>query len=301
MTTPAGQTTNFAGDGANVGVQGQIVTVTGDVQLTVGQDASPEVKYQTGAKNLTHGNVSAARKLIWEAMMGEHVNNEVLFHWLVAMLSGRTVRQFSQEEIGQLKHLRPLCTEAEGDPLADGVRLMSRLLDSAIPSLAAAAQPKAAKTDMSRLMKEFHALGEEQRDMLGPHLELFLTGELKNEMWQRELESAQSRQHADDRLGRAWMFFQPDPAEVILPRPQPELVTGADRLAMRASAVLFAAAAGYLGWELLWHGAVLGLFGYVAGLAGAAVAATTSLELRFLTGRRRPGALARPLPGPSAK
>lgn len=52
--------------------------------------------------------------------------------------------------------------------------------------------------------------------MVRPHLELFLTGPLKDEMWQRELQLAQSRQHADDRPGRAWMFFQPIPAKVFL-------------------------------------------------------------------------------------
>jgi len=56
---------------------------------------------------------------------------------------------------------------------------------------------------------------------------------------------------------------------------------------MRASACLLAAVAGYLGWELLWHGAALGLLSYAAALAGGAVAAATDLELRFLARRRR--------------
>ena len=46
MTTPNEQPVNVAGDGSQVGVQaGQVnidmVTIPGDVQLTVGQDASP--------------------------------------------------------------------------------------------------------------------------------------------------------------------------------------------------------------------------------------------------------------------
>ena len=76
--------------------------------MTVGQDASPEAKYRAGIENLKSGNPPRARQLIWDAMMSGHVNNEVLFHWLVAMLSGRTVQQFSEEEKGQLKR----CTVA---------------------------------------------------------------------------------------------------------------------------------------------------------------------------------------------
>jgi hypothetical protein len=292
MTWPNGQPVNVASEGAQVGVQAghayiDTVTIPGDVQLTVGQDASPEAKYRAGVENLKSGNPRMARKLIWDAMMSDQVNNDVLFHWLVAMLSGRTVRQFSEEEIDQLKRSRSRYAEAGGDAWADGVRLIYRLLDLVLPSAVTGAKRSTAETDMSLLVKQFDNLGETQRDMVRPHLELFLTGPLKDEMWQRELQLAQSRQHADDRPGRAWMFFQPIPAEVSLPSPQPERVSAADRLGMRAFAGLFAVAAGYLDWELLWHGAFLGLLSYAAALAGGAVAAATDLEWRFLTERHR--------------
>jgi hypothetical protein len=304
MTPPGGQPFNFAGDAANVGVQGQTVTITGDVQLTVGQDASPAEKYRAGAENLKSGNPGKARKLIWDAMMGRPVLSEILFHWLVAMLSGRTVRQFSKDEIGQLQHFRSRYAEIGSDAWADGVRLIYRLIDSVFPIHSTEAGQKAPTADMSLLVKEFDDLGEEQRDMVLPHLELFLTGPRKNEMWQRELERAQYRQHAGDRLGRAWMFFQPVPAAVVLPQPRPERVTAADRLAMRASAGLSAVAVGYFGWELLWHSAVLGLLGYVAGVVGGVVAAAAGLELRFMAERRRLKdeqfrVPSRPAPGPT--
>ena len=106
MTTPGTQPFNSAGDSANVGVQGQTVTIAGDVQLAVGQDASPAERYKASVNNLKSGNPATARERIWDAMMGDHMSSEVLFHWLVAMLSGRTVRQFSKGEIGQLQHFR---------------------------------------------------------------------------------------------------------------------------------------------------------------------------------------------------
>lgn len=292
MTTPNQQPVNVARDRSQVGVQAlhayfDTVTLPGDVQLTVGQDASPEAKYRAGVENLKSGNPGMARKLIWDAMMSDHATSNVVFHWLVAMLSGRTVRQFSNQEIEQLKRSRSRYAETGGDAWADGVRLIYRLLGSVLPSLAAEAEHGTAKIDMSLLVEQFDDLGEEQRDMVRPHLELFLTGPIKNQMWRQELQRAQSRQLAGDRRGRAWMFFQPVPAEVLLPSPRPESISTTDRLAMRASAWWFAALAGYLGWELLWHGAVLGLLSYAATLAGGAIAATADLEWRFLTDRRR--------------
>lgn len=287
MTPPDPQPVNVAGDNANVGVQGQTVTITGDVKLTVGKDASPAEQYKAGVENLNSGNPEMARRLIWDALMGGCKSSDVLFHWLVAMLSGRTVWQFAKGEADQLQRFRFRYAEAGGDAWADGVRLLYRLLDSVLPSLAAEGGPRPATTDMSLLVMQFYDLGEEQRDMVLPHLELFLTGPLKDELWQRELERAQSRQHAGNRLGRAWMFFQPIPANVSLPPPLPERVATADRRAMRASVGLLVVAGGYFGWELLWHSAVLALLGYLAGLVGGVVAATASAELRFLAERRR--------------
>jgi len=292
MTIPNGPPVNFAGEGSRVGVQAMhayidSVTIPGDVQLTVGQDALPEAKYRVGVENLKSGNPGVARGLIWDAMMSGHVSSEMLFHWLVAMLSGRTVRQFSQEETDQLKRSQSRYAEIGDDAWAAGVRLIYRLLDSVLSPVVIEAEQRTAETDMSLLVKQFDSLGEKQRDMVRPHLELFLTGPLQDEMWQRELTIAQSQQHSSGRLGRAWMFFQPVPAKVVLPPPRPEWISAAVRLTMRVSACLFVAAAGYLGWEFLWHGAFLGLLGFAAALVGGAVAAAADLEWRFPTGRRR--------------
>lgn len=120
MTTPHGEAFNQAGDNAQVGVQGQYVTIEGDVKVTAAADEPPEAKYKAGVANLSSRNPGQARELIWDAMMGweatgnRQVTGEVLFHWLIAMLSGRTVRQFTEAEISQLRHFRSSCTKTGG-------------------------------------------------------------------------------------------------------------------------------------------------------------------------------------------
>ena len=74
MTMPNGYPSNVAADSARVGVQAgtayvDTITLPGDVQLTVGLDASPEARYRAGVENLRSGNPGAARTLIWDAMM----------------------------------------------------------------------------------------------------------------------------------------------------------------------------------------------------------------------------------------
>jgi len=92
MTTPNGQPVNVAGEGSQVGVQAlhaeiDTVIIPGDVQLTVGQNASPEAKYRVGVENLKSGNARAARQLIWDAMiMSSHVDSEhLLFQAVLAL------------------------------------------------------------------------------------------------------------------------------------------------------------------------------------------------------------------------
>lgn len=288
MTTPSGQPVNIASGSSYVGLQAghadiDTVIIPGNVQLSVGQDASPEIKYRVGVENLNSGNPRTARKYIWDAMMSGPADSQMLFHWLVAMLSDRTVVQFSAEEKNQLRQSRSRYAELGDDGWADGVRLIYRLLDSVLAPVAGQAGHRPTETDMSLLIKQFESLGAEQRDMVLPHIELFLTGPRQDEMWQRELEAAQSRQYSGGRLARAWMFFQPVPAKVRLPLPSRERISGANRLAMHAGAWLFAAAAGYS----LWHGAFIGLPGYVAVVAGAAVVAAADLERRFMTWQYR--------------
>jgi hypothetical protein len=75
MTTPTGQPVNVAGDRSQVGVQAQYadidtVILPGNVELTVGQDASPKAKYRAGVENLKSGNPRMARKLIWDGPSG---------------------------------------------------------------------------------------------------------------------------------------------------------------------------------------------------------------------------------------
>ena len=188
MTSPYGGPFNRAADNAWVGVQGQYVTIEGDVKVTAAADESPEAKYKAGVANLNSHNPGPAREYIWDAMMGweatgdRQVTSEVLFHWLIAMLSGRTVRQFTGAEISQLRHFRSSCAKIGSDDWAEGVRLIYQLLDSALRSSNDVNRPK---TSMSLLIKQFDGLGEEQRELLRP-LDLFLSGPRRDEMWRAE-------------------------------------------------------------------------------------------------------------------
>ncbi len=272
---------NQADGSAHVGFQAQYARVD---QLTVGTDASPETRYVTGVRNLKHGNPVRARELIWEAMTQmtqNYVSSEILFHWLVAMLDGRTVPQFSRTETDQLRDSRAWFRETEGGAWADGVRLLYELLDSAL-------RLGGPTTDVSVLQKQADDLGPRQRAMVS-RLELFLRGPRQDEMWRDQLKRARSRQCANGRPERAWKFFHPDPFKVTIPPvPPAEAAPDADRWRMWGSGAATVLLAGCVAWLMLGHGVVLVLLGYVIALAGGLAAAKSDLEprLQVISGRR---------------
>ena len=282
MTSSYGGPFNQASGSASVGMQAQYVTITGDYKVTAAPGDPPEKKYEAGLANLRSRNPEQARALIWDAMMdweasqNGQVTSEVLFHWLVAMLSGRTVRQFSEEEIRRLRHFQYLGPKVGGDEWAEGTRLVYQLLDSALRSPLNGDRPE---TSMTFLISQFDNLGKEQRELLRP-LDLFLSGPRKDELWRDELQRARAAQRSVDRLTHAWMFFHPDPARVVLPDPAPEQGDVSDRWWMRASAILFAVLTGSVALELLRQGNALALLGYVVGLTGGIIAAAGDLETR---------------------
>jgi hypothetical protein len=302
VTSPETSSSNVAGGNASVGIQaqsidldGDLIIVEGDVRLTVFPGDSPEDKYRIGLNNLNSGKSTKARELIWDAMTEGYKVSEARFHWLVAMLSGRTVRQFSHEELNQLTMTRSQSPRDADDPWSEGTWLVFRLLESA-----GVLKKEGPRPDISNIISEFDRLGMRQSALLLPHLELCLEGPRKDDMWRRERASAEAGQSGGDRKIRAWKFFQPVPIDPRVRSVRPTCTTPAERFAAWASTGIFAAVAGYFGWELLRHGAVLGVLAYAAGLAGGAVAAVNGLELRFLAERRRMKDGQLQAPGPAA-
>jgi hypothetical protein len=302
--TDSGGTTPFnsAADNANVDVRAD--SIYGDVSIVhvheapydPPEGATAEEMFHTGVKNLKGGKASEARALIWAAMMKGHETSDARFYWLIAMLSERTIRQFSDEEISQLRSKAKQQPAIATDSWEDGTHLIFQLLES-VGVLQANPRP-----DIAQVFKEFDILSKKQRDLLLPHLELFLEGPLKDRIWREERSNAESGQFSGDRKNRAWMFFQPVPAEPRVRKAQPGATTFAERMAVWVGSGISVVAVCFFGWQLLRQGAVLGLLAYLVALAGGAVAAAIGLELRLLTElrRRQEDRLIAPRPATSA-
>jgi len=289
MTVPGG-TTNVAADSANVGFQAQ--TVHGHITIyQVASDAPPEEKYRVGVTYLKGNMPAKARELIGAGFTEGYQNSESLFYWILALLSGRTYRQFSEEDFSSFSHAREQIPQYSGDQWGDGLKVIGDLLNSAD-------NPENPEADVRLVIAGLDRLGAAQSDLIVRHLEMFLKGPIEDHIWMRAIDQAKDKQMSGDRQNRVWKFFQPDPAGPRVRPPDPVATTTMDRVWVIMVTVLFAAAAGYLGWLLLVHGEVPALFGYAISVAGGYLCFVKGVEWRDRIERLRAKEQQHRPPGP---
>jgi len=292
MTVPGSDTTNVAADAANVGFQAQ--TVHGDVTVyMVASDAPPEEKYRVGVRYLDGNMPAKARELIGAGFTEGYQTSESLFYWILALLSGRTYRQFSEEDFSSFHHAREQIPQFTGDQWSAALKVIDDLLNSA-------ENPENPEADPRLVIMGLDELGGSQRDLIVRHLEMFLKGPIEDHIWMRAIDQARNKQMNGDRQNRVWMFFQPKPAGPRVRQPDPVTTTMTDWVWVITATALFAVAAGYIGWLLLARGKVPALFAYAISVVGGYFCFVKGLDWRDRAERLRAKEQERRAPGPRA-
>jgi hypothetical protein len=229
-------THNTAAYDSTVGIQAE--TVHNSNVYFVHPDASPQEKYKVGVRFLADGIPSRARDMISDAIAHGHDNAEVRFHWVLAMLSTRAYHDLSTEELQRLHHASGLVgTYAEGE-WKDALRVAFELL----------AMLSTADGETGRVLERLRALTPPRRDAILRHLDLVLTGGLKDSLWAENRERAEAARFGNDRVQRVWAYFEPDPIgpRALPPRPS---TAAAARAALPVRAGLFVVVTAFL-WVL---------------------------------------------------
>lgn len=227
-------THNSAAYESTVGIQAGVVH--NSTVNFVHPDASPQEKYNVGVRLLQDGISGRAREMITDAIAHGHDNAEVRFHWVLAMLSGRAYHDLDAEDVQRLyqasRHVR---TYAEG-VWKDALRIMFELL----------AMLSTADGDTGRVLERLRALSPHQREAMLRHLDLVLTGGLKDSLWAENRERAEADRFGNNRVHRIWAYFEPEPIgpRALPPRPS---TAAAAQAALPTRARLFAISS-----ALLW-------------------------------------------------
>ncbi|MFG2013268.1 hypothetical protein ACGFNF_29855 [Micromonospora sp. NPDC048868] len=256
MTSPTA--TNVAQGDARVDLQAGIVH--GDVNFyRLPPDPSPEEQFNAALKYLRARVRDEARRFIEKAVAGGYATTEVQFYRLIALLSGRTLRQLGTEELDRLDAICTSLPELDDrDEWAAGLKAIIRILGPV----------NAAEAEL--VIKEIDALNQRQRDWIYGHLDALLEGAMQDEMWQRSVTLAKTQRTADDRLNRVWKFFHPTPAQPRTLPVEPPAVALRDWLRVGAGTALFTFAFVKLTILVAAHGELDSNLGLLVSLAGLA-------------------------------
>jgi hypothetical protein len=269
MTSPLGSAQNVANDNSKVDIMANVIQ--GDVIYQSQPEDPPRKKFETARALLYGGMPTRARQLLDEVVTSGQASSEVWFHWLLALLSGRPSRQFSKEDYDKLSINREKFPVDGQDKWARGLRTMCRLLDTM----------NSDHSDLRMVLKELDDLGHAERDQILRHLELFLRGPLEDEMWRRATDRVRDRQFENDRMQRAWKFFQAVPARPRVRRPKTVTVSKIDSALTIVGMGLGVLSVGYLGRLLLTDHNLTTLIVFAATLAVGGLCVAAGLEWRF--------------------
>lgn len=275
MTTSHTTVDNTADVWSTVGIQAQYVN--NSTAYVVNTDASPRTKYDAGVRYLEDGVRTKAKELIDDAIAHGHDSGEVRFHLLLAMLSKRSRRQLSPSELQQLSSLRESVEHCADDEWKRGSRTICDLVDCSDDPA----------TDPGPVHKELLELQADQRAKILKHLDLFLAGSVKDELWAERRDAAKNGRTSNDRLNRVWAYFCPDPIGPRAKPPDPVYTTARDRLVAVTATALLVLACGYLGWLVLHNAAPIPVLAYVLAVAAGYVGARCGLEWRYRAQRLR--------------
>ncbi|WP_329133642.1 hypothetical protein OG552_16545 [Streptomyces sp. NBC_01476] len=233
MTDDAHFTQNSAANHSAVGIQAE--SVHNSQVYLVHPEASPQEKYTVGVRFLEDGVPSRARTMISDAIAHGYDSAEVRFHWVLAMLSKRAYHDLGAEELQQLYRASELLrTYADGEwktALHVAFELLALLNDT--------------DGGTGPVLKRLQGLPPGQRDPILHHLDLVLTGGMKDSLWAESRDLAEAARFGNYRVQRVWAYFEPDP---IGPRAQPPRANTSSvaPAGLEARAVLFVVATGFL-------------------------------------------------------
>lgn len=211
-------TANTAETGSFVGFQaGQIH----DSKIyVVGPDAPPEEDFRVGCRYLADGVPSRAREHLEKALARGFHNSEIRFHRALAILSKRSYRDLTKEERTVLRELTAHGAPTDRDSWRRSLGTVAALL-SCVDGSGGDAQTATA---------DLETLPTVQRDLILRHLDLVLTGGMKQLVWDRIKKNAEKTRLSNDRAGRVWAYFEVEPAGARAEHPQPNANTGRDVL-----------------------------------------------------------------------
>jgi hypothetical protein len=305
----------FGADNAQVGAL--IAFVTGDVDMyEVREGQERQAEYKVALHFLKGGSGTRAATLIREAVDsglatdGVTAPNDVAYHWVLAILSGRSYEQLGPDDFEAINRARGMADRQKPeDDLLQAHDFMCRLLESRRWQ----AESDAPDPAFRHLLADYLSLTSRPSSAtvsfaedFDRHLTLMLVGGIEDQTATAMADRARGGRMSDERTQRAWKYFEPEPVPPRLrTTTEPALPMGSKILAGLAATLGLAGAV--LALAVLQEGGVLRAL-LVAVIIAIAAVMTARSRISYLAameriadrdndfGQRHLGRYARPLP-----
>ncbi|MEU0267086.1 hypothetical protein [Nocardioides sp. NPDC006303] len=225
-------------------------------------NASPEEIFESGMSAISGGRFDRARECIEEAIANGFDNSKVRFHWMIAMLSGRSQRDLSNADRRDLKFLLRLLPTFPEDDWKQALIVVLELIGY-----------RQAEADApSDWRARIEALALDQQNLINDHLDRVMPAAVKATMWKARRSKAAADQFRDGRSQRIRMYFEPEPAPPRTLEPHPYDAVAAQAAFPLRAALFTAAALGLAVLAMITH--PLAAITEIAVAVAAGVAAT---------------------------
>jgi hypothetical protein len=203
---PSGATYTNSAEESTVSMQ--VGVMHGDAYFYQMTHDTPEEKFRVG-RNYLNGNAQQqAERLIRDAFMSGDQTAQVGYYWSLAILSGRSFDHLGNADFDSLTHAFSRVEGTGESEWRHALAVVSHLMHCLIEQ---DSRGEADPAEFHKVMSEFEELPQQRREEIHRHLEMILDGGLQDQIDATYAEDVRTQRMSDNRRGRAWKFFEPDP------------------------------------------------------------------------------------------
>ncbi|WP_103355602.1 hypothetical protein [Amycolatopsis sp. CA-128772] len=205
--------TNHAADEAHV--EQQIGAIYGgtfhrnETTYNINPSDPPERRFEVALERLKGGMPRPAESLLRELVEQGHDSTELAYYYALSILSDRSLNEVTDDIHQRFRTADLMAKRFANDAWRGAMDVVWQLM-SCVWQQEMGVPPDAA--ELEKATANLHGLHPERQAEITRHLSLVLGGALQDILDAQDAERVRQDRLANDRVGRAWKFFEPDPA-----------------------------------------------------------------------------------------
>jgi len=210
---PSASNVLYGSTDAQIGVvQGDAVFHRHESIYQINPGDPPERKYRVARSRLEGGTPRVAEELIGEVLRVGHVSSEIVFYYVLSILSDRSLNQLGKAEFDNVNFAMYTAGQFSNDGWLAALGTIRRLL-SCVERQERGSDP--GLEELRAVLGDFRRLPTDRQADITRHLHMILNGAVQDALDAVNAEMVVSERMSGNRGQRAWKFFQPDPAPPV--------------------------------------------------------------------------------------